>query len=369
MGYTWHTQTHVMIDTQSKPATKRRILVKSKLRNYFLTQLRLTEQPVVKLYRGYGNANELTIHGSVLRRSARPRTKYRRNSLVNLLAVIRLFMIRPYPQATVRVRFGEQTAETRADDDGYFRFSLPVSQPVSPGWHPVRAELLSETLTPQMVLAEGTGQVLVPHPTHVACISDIDDTFLVSHSATILKRMRVLLTENAHSRQPFEGVVAHYQLLAKARSDSADVTNAFFYVSSSEWNLYDYILDFSAKNGLPDGVYLLSQLKQFRDLLKTGQSKHKTKFTRIVRILETFPNQQFILLGDDTQEDPSIYASVVEHFLKQIRFVYIRQVHHKNQPETRTTLGRIEAAGVPCCYFVHSADARQHSVDSGLVAS
>lgn len=318
----------------------------------------------MKIYRGFGNAGQLTIHGSVLRRSALPRATYRSSVLVNLLAVVRLFMVQPYAQATVRVRFGDQTAETQTDADGYFRFELPLTQPVSPGWHPVRAELL----TTETVLAEGAGQVLVPHPTQIACISDIDDTFLISHSATIFKRMRVLLTENAHSRQPFEGVVAHYQLLAEAQSGPGRA-NAFFYVSSSEWNLYDYILEFSAKNGLPDGVYLLSQLKRFRDLLKTGQNKHRTKFTRIVRILETFPEQQFILLGDDTQEDPSIYASVVEHFPRQIRCVYIRQVHHKNQPATRATLSRIEAAGVPCCYFAHSADARQHSVDSGLVAS
>lgn len=338
------------------------------LRSYFLIGLKLTDKPTVKLYRGFGNANELTIHGSVLRRSALPRNKNRDHAWINLLAVIRLFMVRPYPKAHVRVSFGGQTAYARAAEDGYFRVTLPLSQPLPAGWHPVGAELLSGEDTASTVLAEGSSLILVPHPTQIACISDIDDTFLVSHSATILKRLQVLLTENAHSRQPFEGVVAHYHLLAEANS-GPDRTNAFFYVSSSEWNLYDYILDFSKKNGLPDGVYLLSQLKRFKDLLKTGQNKHSGKFTRIVRIIEAFPKQQFILLGDDTQEDPSIYASVVEHFPGQIQCVYIRQVHKKNQPETRATLKRIEAAGVLCCYFAHSAEARQHSVDNGLVES
>ncbi len=322
----------------------------------------------MQLYRGFGNASELTIQGSVLSRAALPRNKHRNHVWVNLLAVIRLFMVRPYPKATVRVRFGDQTADTETADDGYFRVTLPLMQPLPPGWHPVKAELLADSDATERVLAQGSSQVLVPHPTEIACISDIDDTFLVSHSATILKRLQVLLTENAYSRQPFDGVVAHYQLLADANNGPGR-TNPFFYVSSSEWNLYDYILEFSTKNGLPDGVYLLSQLKQFRDLLKTGQNKHSGKFTRIVRIVEAFPEQKFILLGDDTQEDPSIYASIVEHFPGQIRCVYIRQVHKKNQPATRATLDRIEAAGVLCCYFAHSADARQHSVDNGLVAS
>ena len=356
-----------METVQPSLVTKQSQSLKGKLRRRFLTWLRLINQPTVKVYRGYGTENQIVVHGTVFRQSALPRKKYRNSIWVNLFSLIRLFMVRPQPLATVRVYFNGQTVETQADADGYFRVDVPMRQPVLPGWHPVRAECVSQTHTPQTVLAEGAGQVLVPHPTHLACISDIDDTFLVSHSATIAKRLRVLLTENAHSRQPFEGVVAHYQLLAEARS-GPDATNAFFYVSSSEWNLYDYIVDFSEKNGLPNGVYLLSQLKQIGQLLKTGQNKHKTKFTRIVRILETFPNQQFILLGDDTQEDPTIYASVVEHFPKQIRCVYVRQVHGKNQPKTRETLNRIEALGVPCCYFAHSSEARQHSMDMGLVA-
>ncbi len=347
---------------------KQNLSLKQKLVHYFLTKLRLTNQPVVQVYRGFGTATQFVIHGSVFRRSALPRRNYRNSGWVNVLAVLRLFLVRPYPAATVRVAFGKQTLDTQTDANGYFRVDLTLTEPVLPGWQTVRAYLMAPMQTTQLVLAEGTGPVLVPHPTQFACISDIDDTFLVSHSATIAKRLRVLLTQNAHSRQPFEGVVAHYQLLAEAASGPG-VTNPFFYVSSSEWNLYGYILDFSARNGLPDGVYLLSQLKQIGQLLKTGQNKHRTKFDRIVRIIETYPQQQFILLGDDTQEDPTIYASVVEHFPRQIRCVYIRQVHGKNQPKTRDTLDRIKAMGVVCCYFAHSAEARQHSIDLGLTAS
>jgi len=334
---------------------------KGKLRRYLLTQLRLTDQPTVSVYRGFGTAQQVDVHGTVFRRSAFLRKKYRNGLLVNLFSLIRLFVVKPYPQARVRVWCGQTFTDVLTDETGYFRATLLPAEPLLPGWHPVRAELVSQTITPETVLAGGEGQVLVPHPTTLACISDIDDTFLISHSANLAKRLRVLFTQNAHSRQPFEGVVAHYQLLAKTAGGSG-ITNAFFYVSSSEWNLYDYILDFSAKNGLPTGVYLLSPLKQFRALLKTGQGKHHTKYDRIVWILKTYPAQQFVLLGDDTQEDPSIYAAVVEQFPAQIRAVYIRQVHAENQPKTRITLSRIDAMNVPCCYFAHSADARQHTL-------
>lgn len=342
--------------------------VKGFLSRHLLTWLKLTDQPVVKLYRGYGSANRLTVMGHVLRRSALPRKKYRDNTLVNMLAVLRLFLVKPYPNTMVRLHCAGQTVDVRADGDGFFRYDLQPEQPVSPGWHPVRAELLAQTAPVGRVLAEGSGQVLVPDQTAFACISDIDDTFLISHSATITKRLDVLLTENAHSRLPFEGVVAHYRLLAEADSGPGR-TNPFFYVSSSEWNLYDYILEFSEKNDLPDGVYLLSQLKQFSQLLQTGKTKHRTKFDRIVRILEMYPDQQFILLGDDTQQDPVIYAAVVQHFPRQIRCVYIRRINADKQDATQTLIDQIEAAGVGCCYFTHSADAREHSIRIGLTAS
>lgn len=337
-----------------------------KFKRFFLTALRLTNQPTVKVYRGYGNDSQLIVYGHVLRRTALPRKNYRDINLVNLLAVVRLFLVKPYPQAPVRVQFGDQVVQTETAADGYFQVVIPLSAPVQPGWHPVRAYLLSSTSTPDELLAEGEGQVLIPKRTQFICVSDIDDTFLISHSATIAKRLLVLLTENAHSRMPFEGVVAHYRLLAEAVTGE-ETANPFFYVSSSEWNLYDYILEFSTKNGLPDGVYLLSPIKRLRQLLKTGKGKHLTKGERIRHLIDTYPDRRFILLGDDSQQDPVIYAAIVDLFPKQIYCVYMRQIKPEHRTRTEGLMAKMEAHGVLCCYFAHSADARQHSIDIGLI--
>ncbi|GAB3978530.1 App1 family protein [Spirosoma terrae] len=357
-----------MIIEQSPIQNTQKFSLTSRLVNFLLAKLRLTNEPVVKVYRGFGTERHFLIHGHAFRRSALPRKNYRDSPLVNLLAVIRLFLVKPYPGACIRIRFNDQVMDVKAGADGYFRADFPLNQGVSPGWYTVRAELVSQTLTPEKMLAQGEGQILVPHPTRLICISDIDDTFLISHSATIAKRLLVLLTENAHSREPFAGVVDHYRLLAEAIS-GPHASNPFFYVSSSEWNLYDYILEFSRTNGLPDGVYWLSQLKLLSQVLQTGKTKHRTKFDRIVRIIETYPVQQFILLGDDSQEDPSIYESIVRHFPQQVRCVYIRRIRPKKQAQTQELLDKIEAAGVSCCYFSNSTEAHQHSVQIGLVAS
>lgn len=331
----------------------------------WLALLRITNTPVVKVYRSYGSADCFLVHGHAFRLSPLPRRKYRRNFWTNFFALLRLFFVRPAANVPLRICWSGQEIQTRSDPNGYFQVEFRPESAVTPGQCRVQVDWLSRAPEPTVV-AQGRGTVFVPHPTHYACISDIDDTFLISHSSNLRKRLWVLFTENARSRDPFEGVIAHYQLLALAGT-TADLPNAFFFVSSSEWNLYDYIREFSEVNELPEGVYLLSPLKRLHQLLKTGQNKHLTKFTRIARILKAYPNQKFILLGDDTQADPQIYASVVAHFPGLIRCVYLRQVNAKNRERTRQFVQQIETAGVLCCYFAHSAEAMEHSRRIGLV--
>ncbi|WP_144051594.1 App1 family protein [Fibrisoma limi] len=332
--------------------------------------LGITNEPTVKVYHGYGRPDLLIIQGHVLNISPLKFTTTRRNVLANTFALLRLFITRSYSNATVQLlgQITDAPIQVRTDKDGFFRLQYTPDIPFPPGWHQLDVALMTGPTPNDTILASGIGQVYVPHPTQYACVSDIDDTFLISHSATVLKRLKVLLTQNAYSRQPFKDVVRHYQLLAYAGTEQ-HAPNAFFYVSSSEWNLYEYIMTFSRENGLPKGIYLLNQLKRLHQVLKSGQNKHTTKFTRIARLLEIYPHLKFILLGDDTQEDPAIYASLVGHFPNQIICVYLRRVHAAHQAQTQTFIDQIEAAGVSCCYFTHSDEAIRHSQQIGLVAA
>ena len=340
--------------------TTRTNSILGRIKARILFWLRLTNKPLVKVYRGYGNSEHLLILGHVFSLATIPRKKFSGNIFTNAFALLRLFMVRPVGGAKIQLVWEERSMEAITETDGFFRFEWKPDNPLPPGWHQVEVTMT----TPNGRTTKGEGQIYIPDEYHFACISDIDDTFLISHSANLPKRLQVLFTENAHSRQPFDGAVRHYQLLA----DAADgKPNPFFYVSSSEWNLYDYILEFSQKNELPKGVYLLGQIKRFREILKTGQNKHSTKFMRIARILHAYPEQTFVLLGDDSQMDPDIYSSVIEHFPGLIRGVYLRHVHKTNRERVQSIVDKINNSGVPCCYFEHSRDAIEHSRAIGLI--
>ena len=336
-----------------------------RIKDKIFVLLRLTNDPVVKVYNGFGNNHSVVIFGHVFTFSPIPRKRFRQNTITNLFALLRLFMVKPVKGAIVKMVWNNITYEAKTAEDGFFKFEWNPGEDIQPGWYSVTVQLIKINERDGHGV-QGNGQILIPDQHQYSCISDIDDTFLISHSANLRKRLFVLFTENAHSRKPFEGVVNHYQLLSEAGA-VANTPNPFFYVSSSEWNLYDYISEFSKKNHLPKGIYLLNQVKTFKEIFKTGQNKHSTKFMRIARIIEAYPTQRFILLGDNSQQDPVIYASIVEHFPGKIECVYLRNVHKANHEKVQETVKKIEEAGVECCYFSHSGEAIKHSKEIGLI--
>ena len=336
---------------------------KTGLKRRLMKWLGLTREVTIKVYHGYGHAQLLNLHGHVFKFSPLPRKKYRQSFVRNTWALLRLFMVRPYADVEVVLDWNGQLLTARTDCDGFFKFEWKDERPLTQGWQPV----VVQARNGDTILARGEGHIFIPYRTQYGFISDIDDTFLISHSSNLRKRLFVLFTENARSRKPFEGVVRHYQLLAHSFT-TPEAPNPFFFVSSSEWNLYDYIVEFAAINEIPRGIYLLNQLKRFNQLLKTGQNNHKTKFTRIARIMEHYPDQKFILLGDSSQQDPYIYEAIVSHFPRQVHAVYIRNVSKKNEAPVEEVLKKIEEYGIHCCFFAHSSEAIAHSQKIGLIS-
>ncbi len=331
-----------------------------------LAWLRISHLPVVKVYPGYGDQDEILVYGHVLSMGPTPRKKYTDTLLINMYSLIRLFIVRPKANALVRLEWNGEIHETRTAADGFFKLEWKPVNTVTVGWGSVRASYIADDGS-NSVIAYSGNSIFIPHASQYSFISDIDDTFLISHSSNLRKRLYLLFTKNAQSRKPFDGVVKHYQLLAKAGATN-DIPNPFFYVSSSEWNLFDYITEFCRKNELPQGVFLLSQIKQFKDLLKTGQGKHSEKYVRIARILKAFPHHKYVLLGDDSQQDPKIYAAIVRDFPGIIFAVYLRRILQTNESTTRGLIEKIETSGVHCSYFIHTAEAIAHSQKIGLIA-
>lgn len=331
------------------------------MNKWLLHWLGLTKGITVKVYRGFGHAQLLHVYGHVLSVSTVQRP-YKNNILRNIRMLLGLFFVKPVAGITVQLQWGEQLISGITETDGFFRLEWSSVNSVPAGEHQVTVVCLQNDTE----LARCEGCLVVPHITQLAVISDIDDTFLVSYSATRLKRLVTLLGSTARTRKAFDDVASHYRFLQFAQNEGTN-PNPFFYVSSSEWNLYSYLHEFLQVQKMPEGILLLNQLKRWNELWKTGKTKHQGKFARIVRVMEAFPEQSFVLMGDNSQQDPAIYAAVASHFPNRIKAVYIRAVVEANKASTDTLLQPLQDAGIPCCLFRESKKAIEHSRKIGLI--
>lgn len=324
----------------------------------------MQEKAAVKIYHGYGHTHDLIVYGHVFRKLPPPRRTYTSNIFSNIIHLLRLFFVKPLRGVRVRLIWYDQLLESVTEDDGFFKFEWQATHEVAAGWHQVTVQSLDAN---GAVMAKGEGLVFVPHSTQYAFISDIDDTIMISHSATIGKRLKELFIHNPHTRSIFSNTARHYALLAASHT-TPQAPNPFFYVSSSEWNLYDYLHDFFDHNQLPEGAFLLNQVKRWYQLGKTGKTKHEGKLLRIVRIFKAFPKQRFVLLGDNSQSDPAIYERLTEKYTDRIFAVYIRDINPANREATRQLLQKIEDRGIHTFLFAYSHDAIWHSHLIGLIS-
>ena len=323
------------------------------------------ETASVKVYHGFGHTHHLVVYGHVFKRKAITWPKFTSNVFYNTIRLLKLFVVKPFPRVRVQLHWHKQVLQSKSEDDGFFKVEWEADHEVEAGWHHLSVDLLDET---GKVVSSGDGKMFVPHSTQYAFISDIDDTVMVSNSATTFRRLKELFFRNPRTRSIFPDVARHYRLLAM-NNKGEEVSNAFFYISSSEWNLYDYLNEFFNFHGLPTGVFLLNQVKRWFQLLKTGKTKHEGKFLRVVKILEAFPQQQFILFGDNTQRDPWIYAAIAKKLPGKIFAIYIRNIIASHEQRTKNILRDAMKAGVHVCLFNHSGEAIRHSEMIGLISS
>jgi len=321
-------------------------------------------KPILKLYRGYANEQELIVMGHVFKPTSIEEYNFQKKNLKNATSVIKMFQIKTQANADVYLKHNNSKIHTKTLVDGYFKFCVPLDQDTNYGWIDYEVSIIYKngTITTR-------DSYIRPHKGNLGIISDIDDTFLVSHTLNPLKKLYVLLFKNVNKRKIYEDVVTHYQALSTAGRNNKEEFNAFFYVSSSEWNLYRFITKFTEIHKLPKAVLLLKDIKtSLTDFFMTGRGNHNHKFDKIKHILEFYPNLEYVLLGDDSQHDPFLYEAICKIFPVTVKAVYIRQTGETKKEKIITVMKNLETLNVSICYFKNSSEAIAHSKSIGIIA-
>jgi phosphatidate phosphatase APP1 len=314
-------------------------------------------------YRGHGTTGELFLKGRVLEESGITRAGRDDAAWKNILNMARRFASDEVAGARVRASFEGLKVETTADVEGFFEVRLQLPEPLdgAGGWYRVELELLSPP-SPGGGKVRSTAHVLVPHAARFGVISDLDDTVVHSRATNVLKMAWIVVRNNAHTRLPFEGVAAFYRALQLGADRRA--SNPIFYVSSSPWNIYDMLVDFLNVHGVPPGPLCL------KDWSLGVLGKHRDyKMGVIRRLLSTYEDLSFVLIGDSGEEDPEIYLQAVREHPGRITAIYIRDVTSVERDiEVRAMAAEARRLGTEMVAVPDTASAAEHAASIGLIA-
>ena len=210
----------------------------------------------------------------------------------------------------VTIGVGERTWTVRANREGYVDVRVPA--PLEQGWASVTvtAPGADPVACPVRVIAPGATNGLV---------SDIDDTVIVTRLPEPLVAFRNAFLLPEAARRPVPGMSGLYADLVAADPDLVVV-----YLSTGAWNTAPALAGFLERHGFPAGPMLLTDWGPTpRGWFRSGP-EHKRQ--QLDRLVEELPDVQWLLVGDDGQHDPSIYAAAAARHPDRVRGIALRQL-------------------------------------------
>ncbi len=318
--------------------------------------LNLFDPVIIYPYRGYGTGEQFFIEGRVLEKEDVIHSEQElSNSLWNNIHKIwKRYESDEIPGVTIEAEMEGIFAKTVSNEEGFFKlvFIVPSEKKITDGWHEA---LLQITEMPYDVEFEKTAKAFVLISNQQNCfgiISDVDDTIIKSSAMNTLKKLRIMLTQNARNRAAFTGVEMLYHKL------SSKDKNPLFFVSGSSWNLYDMLVEFCELQNLPKAPFFLRNLGLSPEQwLKQDTSPYKKEY--ISQILKVFNRLSFILIGDSGQKDPEIYYEIYNEFPGRIKAIYVRHVHNdKRKTELEQMAKKMD---VPFLILTDSQKALEHA--------
>lgn len=219
----------------------------------------------------------------------------------------------------IPIRIGDKIhSMPKTEANGHFQRELILSD------RDVRAALDRATgeFRFQAVLREGDPRTMggVVHfrdrsPLHV--VSDIDDTIKILH---VRNKPELLMNTFCRPFRPVPGMAELYRSW-----DSFRV--CFHYVSASPWQLYPPLAEFIRDHKFPAGSFHMKLFRPTdRSALNLLGSQIDYKRGEITSLLEKFPRDRFVLVGDSGEQDATIYAGIAREYPQQVSRILIRNV-------------------------------------------
>ncbi|SIS49342.1 App1 family protein [Belliella pelovolcani] len=338
----------------------------SKIKLKFGIKTGFVKSLMIAPYKGFGSREKVYLIGRVLKDRGIGLSEISDSRWKNFSKMYKRFMSWEIPNVKVKATINGDSWIAETDDEGYFEFFINPKQPLqnTTPWVSLELELIDQ-IVPNQGKVNTKARVIIPtKDVEYGIISDIDDTIVPTGATRIWEMLKTTFLGNAHRRIPFPGVAAFYQALEKGTDGKEN--NPLFYVSSSPWNLYDFLTEMMSVHGIPLGPLMLRDLGLSREQLIAG-SHFDHKLSQVEKIFELVPDIPFILIGDSGQYDPEIYLQVIKDYPGRVKMIYIRHVSEKRKETVLHVKNKMKSLGVDMLLIEDTLKAAEDALSKGWI--
>ena len=278
--------------------------------------------PRVVSYRGYGGTDFIRVLGRVLLSppqdgaAERPDHTERRGW--------RNFFTAEAASVEVTVRIGKERYSVSSGRTGTIDARLP-NPGLAPGWRRIGLRVGDGP--------ESAARILIVRDRETfGIVSDLDDTVIRTYLPRPLLAAyhTFVLTEGA--RRPVPGMPTLYARLRAGHPHAPTV-----YVSTGAWNTAPTLTRFLSRYKFPSGPLLMTDWGPTHTGWFRSGPEHKRAC--LAQLAEDFPTISWVLVGDDGQHDPSLYADFARSHPDHVRAIAIRQLSPPEQVLAHSTPG------------------------------
>lgn len=302
----------------------------------FLEAARFFPEPLV--FGGYASEQRARIIGRVVMSR-----RYDQRMWLRERRGWRQFFDAQVPCEPVVIRFGDAEVVTWTNDDGYFDVEFGGHGLVS-GRHDVHVQVLNRRdvrdcarisggrlVSSERVSVRATGWVstqvrVIGDSENFGIVSDIDDTIVVSMIPRPLVAARHAFVDRVSAREAVPGMSEFLRVMGERGSVTAPAGEAVpqVYLSTGAWNLVPALRDFIARGRFLRGTFLMTDFGPSNTGWFRSGSEHKRRELR--RLAAFFPQVRWLLVGDDGQRDPQIYAEFAAQYPDCVAGIAIRSL-------------------------------------------
>jgi len=268
------------------------------------------------IYFAYGTLDNVIIEGRIIEKRNTSTATTQDSKLKNLWRKLRQLINDEKKFENITIVIANTSYKIKTDEEGYFRLDINTPEGLKEGWNPLLITLMDNS--------EIKGELLiVPQDNQIGIISDFDDTVIYSDITNTGSMLKKSLLQNYTQRKPVDGMASLYQAITQ-RNPQPDSTPVMF-VSASPRQIQRGIVNFLNYNNFPKSQVVTKTI--------TGKGKYSLKdnksykLDKIQDIFKRLPQVNFVLVGDDGEQDPESFSEIQKSYANRVIAVWIHNVH------------------------------------------